>query len=73
MIARALLRAHQLRSIGAGQRWLVEREYANDGWIRQRMNEGRPDVEDEWKEIGRWSDLGAERAKLLAEGWKIDA
>ncbi len=71
MISRALLRAHQLRSIGPGQRWLVEREYASDGRIRQRVNEGRPDVEDEWKEIGRWSDLDAERATLARDGWEL--
>lgn len=72
MIARSLLRAHQLRSIGHGQRWLVEREYTSDGWIRQRVNEGRPDVEDKWREIGRWSDLDVERHRLLREGWEID-
>lgn len=71
-MSRVLLRAHQLRSVGPGQRWLVEREYASDGRILQRVNEGRPDVEDEWQEIGRWSDLDAERATLAAAGWMFD-
>jgi hypothetical protein len=73
VITRAVLRAHQLRSIGPGQKWLVEREYGSDGWIRQRVNEGRGDLEDEWTEVGRWTDLEDERAKLLRDGWKLDS
>jgi len=42
VIARALLRAHRLRSIGPGQRWLVEREWLDDGRVMQRINEGKP-------------------------------
>ena len=73
MIARAVLRAHQLRSIGPGQRWLVEREWLDDGRVMQRVNEGRPVVENEWREADRWSDLDAERMRLRTEGREIDA
>jgi len=73
VIARALLRAHQLRSIGAGQRWLVEREWLADGRVMQRINEGKPVLENEWRETGRWSDLDAERERLRAEGWETDS
>jgi len=72
VIARAILRAHQLRSVGPGQKWLVEREWLSNGRVMQRTNDGRPDVEDEWKQIGRWSDLDSERAKLAREGWELD-
>ena len=72
MIERAVLRAHQLRSVGPGQRWLVEREWRTDGRVMQRTNEGRPDVEDEWKQIGRWSDLERERAAIARGGWELD-
>lgn len=72
MIAHAVLRAHQSRKIGHGQSYLVEREWRSDGRVMQRMNEGRPDVEDEWKQLGRWSDLDAERAKIAREGWELD-
>ena len=72
MIARAVLRAHQLRSVGPGQRWLVEREWLSDGRVMQRINEGRPVVENEWSETGRWSDLDIERARLGSEGWQLD-
>ena len=72
MIARALLRAHQLRSVGPGQRWLVEREWLSDHRVMQRINEGRPVPEDEWRETARWSDLDAERARLRDDGWEID-
>ena len=68
MIGRALLRAHQLRSIGPGQRWLVELEFTWDRKILQRVNEGTPEATRNWKDIGRWSDLDAERKRLAAEG-----
>jgi hypothetical protein len=72
VISHAVLRAHQLRKIGHGQQWLVEREWLSDGRVLHRVNEGRADVEDEWKQIGRWSDLDAERATLAREGWELD-
>ena len=72
MIARALLRAHQLRSVGPGQRWLVEREWLSDGRVMERINEGKPLLENDWRETARWSDLDAERKQLRAGGWEID-
>lgn len=73
MIARALLRAHQTRSVGPGQRWLVEREWLSDGRVMQRINNGKPILENDWRETERWTDLDAERAELRADGWEIDA
>lgn len=72
MISRALLRAHQLRSVGHGQRYLMEREWLPDGRVMQRINEGAPEATHEWKEIGRWRDLTRERAALAEQGWEID-
>ncbi len=72
MIARPVLRAHQLRSIGPGQRWLVERELTSDGRVHERVNEGTPEPTRRWREIGRWTDIAAERARLSSEGWELD-
>jgi hypothetical protein len=52
--------------------WLVEREWLSDGRVMQRTNDGRPDVEAEWKQIGRWSDIDAERAAIARQGWELD-
>jgi hypothetical protein len=71
MIQRAVLRAHQLRSIGPGQRWLVELELLSDGRVMERLNPGTPEPLQEWKEIGRWRDLAAERARLARDGWEL--
>jgi hypothetical protein len=38
----------------------------------QRVNEGVPDTDHEWKEIGRWRDLDRERTAITAQGWEID-
>ena len=72
MTTRVALRAHQLRTIGPGQRWLVEREWLEDGRVMQRINEGRPILENDWQETAQWSELDAERARMRNEGWEID-
>ncbi len=72
-MGRAVLRGHQLRSVGPGQRWLVEREWLADGRVMQRVNAGVPDKEDDWREIGRWRDLDLERNAAAAQGWEIDS
>ena len=72
MISRVVLRAHQLKSIGPGQRYLLEREWLTDGRVLQRINEGTPSNDQEWKPIGRWRDIAAERRALTAQGWEID-
>jgi hypothetical protein len=72
VIARVVLRAHQLKSIGPGQRYLMERQWRDDGRVLQRINEGTPSTEQEWKPIGKWRDLGDERRALAAQGWEID-
>ena len=72
MISRAVLRAHQLKSIGPGQRYLMEREWLPDGRVMQRINDGVPETEREWKAIGTWRDLDSERRALAAQGWEID-
>ena len=61
-----------MRSIGAGQRYLVERTLRANGRIYQRVNEGTPEPTRSWKTVGRWSDLGAERARLIAAGWQVE-
>ena len=71
MIARPLLRAHQLRSVGPGQRWLVEVELTSDGKIHQRVNEGTPEATNPWMVIGRWTDLDAVRRRLATDGWEL--
>ncbi len=71
MIGPAVLRAHQLRKIGPGEMWLVERRWLQDGRVLQRINRGVADLEDEWKQIGRWSDLDAERAAIARDRWEL--
>ena len=73
MISRAVLRAHQLKSVGPGQRYLMEREWRSDGRVMQRVNAGQPVMEDDWREIGRWRDLDVERRALGDQGWEIDS
>ena len=72
MIRGPALRAHQLRSVGPGQRWLVELELTPDGKIQQRINEGTPEPHGPWQTIGSWTDADAERKRLAAAGWDID-
>jgi hypothetical protein len=72
VIPRVLLRAHLLKSIGPGQRYLMEREWLSDHRVMQRTNEGTPEASRDWKQIGRWLDIGKERVAVTAQGWVID-
>ena len=53
-------------------RRVVEREGLADGRVMQRVNEGVPVKENDWREVGRWTDLAREQAALIAEGWVVD-
>ncbi len=73
MIRRELLRAYVTRRVGHGQRYVVTRVYLSDGTIRQQVNPGHPDdEEDPWETVGRYDDLAAERDLLRREGWAIE-
>jgi hypothetical protein len=72
VIARPVVRAHQLRVVGPGQRWLVELELTSDGNILRRINEGTAEPTKPWAVVGRWTDLETERRRLIAEGWELD-
>ena len=67
-----LLRASLLLRVGHGERQLVERELREDQRVMQRINPGTPVDDMPWREIGRYKDLGMERARLRAEGWEIE-
>ena len=67
-----LLRASLLLRIGHGDRQLVVRELREDQRVMQRIDPGTPIDEVPWREIGRYKDLGLERARLYAGGWEIE-
>ncbi len=67
-----LLRASMLLRIGHGERQLVVRELRTDQRVMQRINPGTPVDDTPWTEIGRYKDLEKERARLHADGWKIE-
>ncbi len=73
MIPRVVLAAHQLRSVGPGQRYLMERRWLDNGDVMQRVNEGVADSERAWTKIGRWRDLEQERTAIAAQGWEIES
>ena len=59
-------------TVGHGQRYLVEREWRDDGRVMQRVNPGEPITEDDWRDVGRWTDADAERASCRRAGWELD-
>ena len=70
-MSRVLLRASLLKSVGPGQRYLLEREWRDDGRVVQRTNAGEPIKEDDWREVARWTDLVGERRRAMTEGWAV--
>jgi hypothetical protein len=66
-----LFRAEVTRVIGPGTKYLVTREYHADGTIREQVNPGLPDLEGEWREVGREPDLAGAPDRLRAAGWLL--
>jgi len=69
--APVLLRAELTKSIGPGTAYLLTRLYLADGTILEQTNPGLPDVENDWKTVGRETDLGGVAARLRREGWRV--
>ncbi len=64
-------RAEMTRTVAHGERYLLTRLLLSDGRVLQQMNPGLPDLENDWQEVGRYSDLGAELAGLRRTGWAV--
>jgi hypothetical protein len=52
-----------------GDRYLATRLFVKDGRILERINPGLADLENEWREIGGFSDLTSALADLRRAGW----
>ncbi len=66
-----LARAEMTRRMAHGERYLLTRLFLADGRVLEQSNPGMPDVEDDWREIGRYGDLDAALADLGRQGWGI--
>ncbi len=69
--APVVLRAELTKSIGPGTAYLLTRLYLADGTILEQTNRGLPDVENDWKTMGRESDLATVAARLRQLGWLV--
>jgi len=71
--APVVLRAELTKSIGPGAAYLLTRLYLADGTILEQTNPGLPDLENDWKPVGRESDMANLAARLRQEGWLVTA
>jgi hypothetical protein len=71
--APVVLRAELTKSIGPGAAYLLTRLYLADGTILEQTNPGLPDVENDWKSVGREADLSTVAARLRQQGWLVTA
>jgi len=71
--APVVLRAELTKSIGPGAGYLLTRLYLADGTILEQTNPGLPDLENDWRTVGRESDLASAAARLRHEGWLVTA
>ena len=69
--AAVALRAEITKSLGPGTAYLLTRLYLVDGTVLEQTNPGLPDVENDWKTVGRDTDLDAAVARLTREGWTV--
>jgi hypothetical protein len=70
-LGRVLARAEMTRTVAHGERYLVTRLLLAEGRVMQQLNPGLPDLENDWREVGRFDDLKTELAQLRRAGWAI--
>lgn len=68
---RVLARAELTKTLAHGDRYLETRVFLADGRIMEQVNTGVPDLENDWREVGRYRDLPATLRQLRREGWDI--
>lgn len=68
---RVLARAEVTRTLAHGDRYLETRVFLADGRVMEQVNTGVPDLENDWREIGRFKDLNASLRQLRRDGWQI--
>ena len=71
--APVVLRAELTKTIGPGAAYLLTRLYLADGTILEQTNPGLPDVENDWKTVGREADLATAAERLRQQGWLVTA
>jgi hypothetical protein len=69
---RVLARAEVTKQLAHGDRYLETRVFLADGRIMEQVNPGVADLENDWREIGRFSDLRTSLRDLRKGGWHID-
>lgn len=68
---RVVARAELTKTLTHGDRCLETRVFLADGRIMEQVNTGVPDLENDWREVGRYRDLRATLRGLRREGWGI--
>lgn len=69
---RVLARADVTRRLAHGDRYLQTRLYLADGRVMEQVNVGVPDLENEWREVARFTDLRSALDDLRRQGgWDI--
>lgn len=67
-----LARAEMTRRLAHGDRYLETRLFLADGRVMEQVNPGVPDLENDWREVGRFTDLRSALRDLRRQGWAID-
>jgi hypothetical protein len=67
---RVLARAEVTKRLAHGDRYLETRLFLADGRIMEQVNPGIADLENDWREIGRFRDLNAALAEMHRAGWR---
>jgi hypothetical protein len=68
---RVLARAEVTKTLAHGDRYLETRLFLADGRIMEQVNPGVADLENDWREVGRYDDLRSALRALRGQGWQI--
>lgn len=69
---RVLARAEVTKTLAHGDRYLETRVFLADGRIMEQVNTGVADLENDWREVGRYRDLRATLRQLRRDGWDVE-
>jgi len=70
---RIVARAEMTRRMAHGERYLETMIFLADGRVLRQVNPGIPDLENDWHEMRRFTDLTQELRDLRRDGWQIQA
>lgn len=71
LLSPPVARAEMTRRLAHGDRYLETRLFLADGRVIEQVNPGLAELEQRWREVGRFADLSEALNELQGSGWTV--